>query len=1539
MIHMKKHHILLLTFLSFALLLIVLGACNEVPSIRRVAPPHRVMVIHSWDSIGEENEFFTECMNKAFKESGLNVEVRHIYARMVSRPDEVFSLNDWPRYAENIKAWKPEVILLNDDPIVEWVLKHMRHDSIFQKTPVVFAGVNSLLRDSLPNFPLMTGYESRIDLGRNISGIMRVAQTQNITVELDYSDMDNRLRAQFAEELADSTRFVNNSDFHLPEISDEYMRKNHPGVAAVHFVSCSSPYMNHRPNEDEHVSRKRTAFFYQNARRMWHMQVKKDIYSNSLIDLTVHPQFTCIRESFNNPQNPQFVGGYFTGTETQVLDQVAYAVRILRGEHPRALPISQHACDYYIDWRALQKVFPTLPYSVISKYCKMVNVPYYLEYPGQFALEVALLLLLIGALIYAVFRFMQHWKWRGQMALVEELQYEEKVHDLMFSNAKDTLWVLSGDEFSFSPQFANYFELPSNTFTVEQMEKCVHEDSKASFNFLKNFREQRGKKTVRMRLTPDGGKRWFWTEATYTATDESARTGELYGLLMNIDQKKKTEEQLEQAQILASQVALKENFLANISHDLRTPLGAVTGFSTMLTTPGMTFEEGEREQYAEIIHQNTDMILNMIDSVMEKAQIETGDLEIIQKPVSVQKLVNDCYKTNYIIAPTHLQFLLEMDEPDETVNIDMTRTKQVVNNFLSNAFKFTTEGSITLGWKHMEGNPDEIEVYVKDTGIGVEPEKQAQLFERYVKVNETDRGTGLGLNISKTIIEKQNGTIGVESEVGKGSKFYFRLMRVVQCLLLVLTLGWGALASTSCSKAPKQALDRKARVLVFHSYEKELPAYRGFNENLLKGFRNNGIDVDVRHLYLALEDPAGETYKKHLELRDSLMKEGWIPDVMMTEGDRAAHDFIAWQDLGMLDDLDSVPVIFGGLHHPEWDKIRRHKNIVVINDPIDYCTNINLAVEMTGKNCVEIELDYFYQDSLIRNELRQAINRPPYVDNTDFHIDELSTERFQTIWKDSVMVLTFSAAEPERNTKQNLYARDEGYENLRKIYIHSWKYPSLVVKHDLYSSMIADKTGRPQFTAVKTGFADGRGKYLCGYFADYATIATDLARVASEVLMGADLSSFVGLAHQKDYYMDYQAMQQLGLKYSDYSGRFTIVGAPIEKISPLYNYVTWILIVGVFILGCGAIILVLQAWRDRHVHDLIADVKRRAEIRQMALHGADSRSVRTEDNLKDIISHIHPDYANDIPLIQQAIEIVGTHDYEIYANVDGEYRWWQLRFVVIFENKDHTKHVDGILINIDEAKQYEKDLRLAMDLAEEARQKEDFLTTISHEIRTPLNAVVGFSDVIVGMPVDAFTPEELAEYAKIIKANNTSLSAMIEDILMFSRIESGRIQYVKEEFDPAALIQEVVAEWTDLVPDGVTLYMQAVQKGVRMNNDRTRVKYILSQLVNNAIKFTKRGHIIVGMAYHLNSDEVELFVSDTGCGIPREKQQLAFGLFWKDNGFIPGLGLGLHVARKLAEGMSLKLDVESKPGFGSKFSLYGNGFLKTLEELENEASS
>ena len=146
---------------------ILAGSCSRIRKVRPTQT-YSVAVIHSWDSIGEEAEYFSTEMQKAFEEEGVNVELHHIYANMVHRTGTVFSKYDWPQHLDSLRAWSPDIILLNDDPIVDWVLTQEKADSILIKTPIVFAGVNMLLRDSLEKYPLMTGFEARIDLVRNI---------------------------------------------------------------------------------------------------------------------------------------------------------------------------------------------------------------------------------------------------------------------------------------------------------------------------------------------------------------------------------------------------------------------------------------------------------------------------------------------------------------------------------------------------------------------------------------------------------------------------------------------------------------------------------------------------------------------------------------------------------------------------------------------------------------------------------------------------------------------------------------------------------------------------------------------------------------------------------------------------------------------------------------------------------------------------------------------------------------------------------------------------------------------------------------------------------------------------------------------------------------------------------------------------------------------------------------------------------------------------------------------------------------------------
>lgn len=1484
---------------------------------------HRVLVLHSWDSVGEEGDPFTKVMAEEFADLGMKVEIKHVYANLMHRPLDLFQRMDWPRLRKDIIQFNPEVILLNDDPILDWVQKYNTADTLFVNTPSVFAGVSAVCLDNLHSFPLMTGFEDKIDIGKNLDMIRKVAHTNNVVVELDGERCDRVLHAALSAQLSDSLRFIDNSNFQIQYENIDTLRERYPNRMIVNFVSCAFPGNNRSDKGTEKEALEWTTYMYFRARTYWHLQVKQDIVSNSMLIHNPYPQFTAIREQFNNPRDVRFLGGYFTSMKTQVKDQVDYAARILKGELVKNLPIGVHMGDYYMDWNAMQKMPEALPYAPYAKRYRIVNAPFYLESPWKFAVVFGSGILIIVASIILIVRLMLRWRWKKEVKIARDLKYEGMVQNLVFSRVEDALWSFKEGVFELNAEFADYFRLSSKYLTVDEMRYILHPESKTSFRYLLDFRNQRGRKTVRLCLTPDKGKNWHWAEAIYTATDESAETGEIYGLLINVDSQKEIEETLGASQVLARQVELKENFLANISHDLRTPLGAVTGFSTMLTTLGMTFEEGEREQYAEIIHQNTDMILDMIDSVMQKAQVETGDLEIIQKPSSIQKLINECYKTNRIIAPTHLQFNLETAKTDAMLNIDVTRTKQVVNNFLSNAFKFTTEGSVTLGWKYMKEDPDEIEVYVKDTGIGVPEEKQASLFERYVKVNETDKGTGLGLNISKTIMTKQEGTIGVESKPGHGSKFFFRLHRIVGCLLLILSLGAGWLLPSSCLRH-YAGRTKNAKILVFHTFDREYHGYEAFHDRMTESFRNNGINPEMRHVYLNLKNPNEDHIRRYEAMKDSMHRTPWTPDAVIIEGDRAARELLNFRDGEIFRHYKNLPVVMGGVHHPDWTAIRKHSNIVVFNDPIDYATNIKLAAEMTRNNSVNIEVDYFEMDTLIRKELKEAIARPPFVDNSDFHVkydwDGVRQERY----KNSVIVNAISVANPERNGgKAGHTTVNEGYLYLRRFYVTSWKVPSLTVKHDLFSASIAEKTGRPQFTAVKGAFADGTARYLCGYFSSFETVGEDVARVAAEMLYGAPVSSYVGLNHRLDYYMDYQAMERLGMKYEDYKDRFNIVNREYKGKNTSFSTSMLFTVLIIFVFALGAIVLVLQSWKDRSSQNMVDELKRRAEIRQMAMRGAESHVLHTEETLKEVLSHVHPHYSSEIPFIMQSINVEGTHDYEIYSDVDHTevYRWWNLRFVVKFEGRTRKKSVVGVLINIDEAKKREEDLRQAMLFAEEAKQKENFLTTISHEIRTPLNAVVGFSDVLVNMPSGIFSSEEMDEYAKIIKTNNNSLSTMIEDILMFSRIESGRIQYVKNEFDAAELIRELATDWEELISEDITIQQMAIQPGVVVNNDRTRIKYILNQLMSNSVKFTSKGMIFLSIMYHLNEDVVEFMVGDTGIGIDKEGQKHVFDLFWKHDSFVPGLGLGLSVARKLADGMGLTLSVDSKPGFGSRFSL------------------
>ena len=207
-----------------------------------------------------------------------------------------------------------------------------------------------------------------------------------------------------------------------------------------------------------------------------------------------------------------------------------------------------------------------------------------------------------------------------------------------------------------------------------------------------------------------------------------------------------------------------------MSHEIRTPLNAIVGFSGLLA---VTENMEDKEEYINIINSNNDLLLQLINDILDLAKIEAGTLEFVDSDVDVNQLFSDIEQSSRLKAQDGVQVCFVEKIPNCILRTDRNRVSQVITNFINNAIKFTTAGSIRVGYDKVDET--HLRFYVADTGLGIEPEMQAQIFDRFIKLNTFVHGTGLGLSISKSIIEQLGGTIGVDSEPGKGSCFWFVL--------------------------------------------------------------------------------------------------------------------------------------------------------------------------------------------------------------------------------------------------------------------------------------------------------------------------------------------------------------------------------------------------------------------------------------------------------------------------------------------------------------------------------------------------------------------------------------------------------------------------------------------------------------------------------------------------------------------------------------------------------------------------------------------
>ncbi|MBR6828627.1 MAG: PAS domain-containing sensor histidine kinase [Prevotella sp.] len=348
-------------------------------------------------------------------------------------------------------------------------------------------------------------------------------------------------------------------------------------------------------------------------------------------------------------------------------------------------------------------------------------------------------------------------------------RYEQELNYLL---KHSNMYVWSLDMVQKQITFTRSLKKPDYILSFDQYLDSLYEDHRqASIEHMKELLSDPKpfNDLYHFKYTPNSQTpRWHTIDGIPIVNDEGQVTS-IFGLLRDVTDMMDIQQQLQQEQTRAkASGVMKSAFLANMSHEIRTPLNAIVGFSDLLQ---VIDEPSERQEFIRIIRNNSDMLLRLINDILEASDMGQA-LAIEPADVDFSQVFNDiCQTLEQRVEEPGIEFIKENPYPTYLTTLDKGRVQQVITNFVTNAVKFTHEGHIKVGYREQDGG---LYIYCEDTGVGIPKDKQANVFDRFVKLNDNVMGTGLGLSICKNIIERCGGSIGVDSEgKGHGCTFWF----------------------------------------------------------------------------------------------------------------------------------------------------------------------------------------------------------------------------------------------------------------------------------------------------------------------------------------------------------------------------------------------------------------------------------------------------------------------------------------------------------------------------------------------------------------------------------------------------------------------------------------------------------------------------------------------------------------------------------------------------------------------------------------------
>lgn len=700
------------------------------------------------------------------------------------------------------------------------------------------------------------------------------------------------------------------------------------------------------------------------------------------------------------------------------------------------------------------------------------------------------------------------------------------------------------------------------------------------------------------------------------------------------------------------------------------------------------------------------------------------------------------------------------------------------------------------------------------------------------------------------------------------------------------------------------------RILIVHSYEESYVGYPDFNRLIDKEFRRNGVNADIRIVYLDCEAFQEEPELKYMyHLLDSV-SDGWEPEIILVNDDQAAYSlFKCCHPLAK-----EIPVIFGGVNYPNWELLKEYPNVTGFHDRMDLMKNIRLGAKLFGED-VELftVLDSTYIDRQIRADIENQLK------------DEKVT-----------CMVGYSGTPRE---KRLYYPHKEGYARFSSLSVRIGKKQEtanfiwtlskysigmcyLQMKRDYTSVNIGNICASPSLTAINEAFGYNE-KLLGGYITTFPILAEEEVSAAIRILHGEKPSGIPVRESRKKYVVDWNVMQQRGISKESIPAECTIINIPFREEYPV-AWGTGVVLIIILLSTLFVWLFFLYRREQGRKRRALYELESEKETLALAIEGSDTFAWKLENDhfvfekefwisqkmsakslgFEELLSFMHPDHWDEVRGYWKNISKAGKVVSQVRCDFNEKgYQWWEFRYKTILLPGGGYKAA-GLLLNIQAIKDREQELEEARLLAEKAELKQSFLANMSHEIRTPLNAIVGFSNILA--LDDGVSPEERLEYIGSINKNSDLLLKLINDILELSRIESGYMSFEYEKCFVSELVDSIYMTHQMLISEQLEFIKELDAVQVEVMVDKGRLTQVITNFLNNASKFTKTGYIKLGYRYLSESDRVAIYVEDTGRGIELSEQKMIFSRFYKQDEFSQGAGLGLSICQVIVENCGAK---------------------------------